>query len=194
MDDDEYGKFISTLDADVSHQIDSRIDYLKSQFSRKAVSAFIETGVLTGRVTEAVRNQEADSTLNINRYRYILGETSFSLPANARNMALYETTVSIDENSIKEDILTVQLPVSCDGKELMYEFRIPMQQLRALEKEMTPGNIAKGDINHVISYIGTLAGNNDVDTPAMVTLYLNTFQLYYSGKQGYFTVAGPLFR
>ena len=192
MDDDTYGKFISTLDADVSHRLDSRIDYLKSQFSRKSVSAFIETGVLTGRVPEAVQDQEADSTLNINRYRHILGETSFSLPANASSMSLYQTTVDIDQNSIKEDILTVQLPVSWDNKELMYELRIPMQQLRALEKEITTENIAKGDINHIISYIGTLVGNN-ADAPARVTLYLNTFQLYYSGKKGYFTIAGPLF-
>jgi hypothetical protein len=53
-------------------------------------------------------------------------------------------------------------------------------------------DIAKGDINHIISYIGTLVGNN-ADAPARVTLYLNTFQLYYSGKKGYFTIAGPLF-
>ena len=193
MDDDTYGKFISTLDADVSHRLDSRIDYLKSQFSRKSVSDFIETGVLTGRVPEAVQDQEEDSNLNINRYRSILGETNFSLPANARSMSLYETTVDIDDKSIRNDVLTVQLPVSWDNKELMYEFRIPMQQLRALEKEMTTENIAKGDINHIISYIGTLVGNND-DVPARVALYLNTFQLYYSGKKGYFTIAGPLFR
>ena len=194
MDDDTYGKFISTLDADVSHRLDSRIDYLKSQFSRKSVSAFIETGVLTGRVPDSVQDQEADSTLNINRYRSILGETNFSLPANARSMILYQTTIDIDQNSIKEDILTVQLPVSWDNKELMYEFRIPMQQLRALEKEMTTENIAKGDINHIISYIGTLVDPEHSDTPARVTLYLNTFQLYYGGKKGYFTIAGPLFR
>ena len=59
--------------------------------------------------------------MNINRYRHILGETSFSLPANASSMSLYETTVDIDQSSIKEDVLTVQLPVSCDGNELMYE-------------------------------------------------------------------------
>ena len=149
--------------------------------------------MLTGRVPEAVQDQEEDSNLNINRYRSILGETNFSLPANARSMSLYETTVDIDDKSIRNDVLTVQLPVSWDNKELMYEFRIPMQQLRALEKEMTTENIAKGDINHIISYIGTIVGNND-DAPARVTLYLNTFQLYYGGKQGYFTIAGPLFR
>ena len=109
-------------------------------------------------------------------------------------MSLYETTVDIDQSSIKEDVLTVQLPVSCDGNELMYEFRIPMQQLRALEKEVTTENIAKGDINHVISYIGTLVDPEHSDSLARVTLYLNTFQLYYSGKKGYFTIAGPLFR
>ena len=90
-------------------------------------------------------------------------------------------------------ILTVQLPVSWDGNELMYEFRIPVQQLRALEKEMTPENIAKDDFNHTISYIGTLVGKNKENAPTRVTLYLDTFHLRHDGKQGYFGVTGPLF-
>ena len=193
MDDDEYGKFISTLDAGVSHQIDSRIDYLKSQFSRKSVSAFIETGVLTGRVPEAVFEDGKDSAVEIHRYRSILGGISFNLPAGAGSIRLYDARVDLDKDCIKDDILTVQLPVSWDGNELKYEFRIPMQQLRALEKEMTPENIAKDDFNHAISYTGTLVGNKRTDAPARVTLYLDTFHLRHDGRQGYFEVTGPLF-
>ena len=76
---------------------------------------------------------------------------------------------------------------------LKYEFRIPLQQLRALENEMTPDNIAKDDFNHAISYTGTLVDASSTDAPAKVILYLDTFHLRHDGKEGYFSVSGPLF-
>ena len=200
MSDDEYGKFISKLDPTVSHQIDSRIDYLKSQFSRQAVQDFIETGVLTGRIPKAVPEDGKDGTVEIHRYRSILGSTSFNLPANASRIRLYDERTDLDKDCIKDDVLTVQLPVTSDNTDrngdyvtLMYEFRIPLQQLRALEKEMTPENIAKDDFNHAISYTGTLVDSKNLNAPAKVILFLDTFHLRHDGEEGYFGVTGPMF-
>ena len=200
MGDDEYGIFLNTLDSSVSHQLDSRIDYLKRQFSRQSVKDIIDTGVLTGRIPEHVFEDGKDGNVEIHRYRSVLGSTSFNLPANASRMLMYDEHVDLDKDCIKDEILTVQLPVISDKTDkngnyltLMYEFRIPLQQLRALENEMTPENIAKNDFNHIISYSGTLVDASSTDAPAKVTLYLDTFHLRHDGKEGYFGVSGPLF-
>lgn len=58
---------------------------------------------------------------------------------------------------------------------------------------MTPENIAKDDFNHAVSYTGTLVDASSTDAPAKVILYLDTFHLRHDGKEGYFSVTGPLF-
>jgi hypothetical protein len=200
MGDDEYGRFLSTLDPTLSHQLDSRIDYLKRQFSRQSVNNIIDTGVLTGRIPEHIFEDGKDGNVEIHRYRSILGSTSFNLPANASRMRMYDEHVDLDKGCIKDEILTLQLPVISDKTDkngdyltLKYKFSIPLQQLRALENEMTPDNIAKDDFNHAISYTGTLVDASSTDAPAKVILYLDTFHLRHDGKEGYFSVSGPLF-
>ncbi|MBO7049493.1 MAG: DUF4153 domain-containing protein [Bacteroidaceae bacterium] len=200
MGDDEYDIFLNTLDSSVSHQLDSRIDYLKRQFSRQSVKDIVGSNVLTGRIPEHVFEDGKDGNVEIHRYRSVLGSTSFNLPANASRMLMYDEHVDLDKDCIKDEILTVQLPVISDKTDkngdyltLMYEFRIPLQQLRALENEMTPENIAKNDFNHIISYSGTLVNASSTDAPAKVILYLDTFHLRHDGKEGYFSVSGPLF-
>lgn len=197
MSDDEYGKFLSKLDSSVSHQLDSRIDYLKSQFSRQSVNEIIDTGVLTGRIPEHVFEDGKDGNVEIHRYRSILGETSFNLPQNASKMCLYEYNTDLGKNCIKDEILTVELPVEFElnrsSKTLKYEFSIPLSQLRALQEEMTPDNIIKDDFNHVVCLTGTLVGASANDAPAKVTLFLDTFHLRHDGKEGYIRVTGPLF-
>ena len=197
MSDDEYGKLLSKLDSSVSHQLDSRIDYLKSQFSRQSVNDIIDTGVLTGRISEHVFEDGKDGNVEIHRYRSILGETSFNLPQNASKMCLYEYNTDLGKNCIKDEILTVELPVEFElnrsSKTLKYEFSIPLSQLRALQEEMTPDNIIKDDFNHVVSLTGTLVGASANDAPAKVTLFLDTFHLRHDGKEGYIRVTGPLF-
>ena len=197
MGDDEYGKFLSTLDPAVSHQIDSRIDYLKREFSRQSVKDIIDTGVLTGRIPEHVFEDGKDGYVEIHRYRSILGSTSFNLPANASRMRMYDEHVDLDKDCIIDDILTVQLPVELkyngNTRKLTYQFRIPLSPLRALDNERTPENIAKDDFNHAVSYTGTLVDASSTDAPAKVILYLDTFHLRHDGKEGYFSVTGPLF-
>ncbi len=197
MSDDEYGKFLSKLDSSVSHQLDSRIDYLKKQFSRQSVNDIIDTGVLTGRIPEHVFEDGKDGNVEIHRYRSILGDASFNLPQNASKMCLYEYNTDLKKNCIKDEILTVELPVEFDynrsSRTLKYEFSIPLSQLRALQEEMTPDNIIKDDFNHVVSLTGTLVGASANDAPAKVTLFLDTFHLRHDGKEGYIRVTGPLF-
>ena len=74
MSDDEYGKFLSKLDSSVSHQLDSRIDYLKSQFSRQSVNEIIDTGVLTGRIPEHVFEISSHNHLNLDDEEYYYDE------------------------------------------------------------------------------------------------------------------------
>ena len=197
MSDDEYGKFLSKLDSSASHQLDSRIDYLKSQFSRQSVNDIIDTGVLTGRIPEHVFEDGKDGNVEIHRYRSILGDASFNLPQNASKMCLYEYNTDLGKNCIKGEILTVELPVEFElnrsSRTLKYEFSIPLSQLRALQEEMTPDNIVKDDFNHVVSFTGTLVGSSANDAPAKVTLFLDTFHLRHDGKEGYIRVTGPLF-
>ena len=197
MGDDEYGIFLNTLDSSVSHQLDSRIDYLKRQFSRQSVKDIVGDGVLTGRIPEHVFEDGKDGNVEIHRYRSVLGSTSFNLPANAHTMCLYDYNTDLEKDCITEDILTVQLPVESEyngsSRTLKYEFCIPLQQLRALENEMTPENIAKDDFNHAISYIGTLVDASAKDAPSKVILFLDTFHVRHDGKEGYFSVTGPLF-
>ena len=197
MGDDEYGKFLSKLDSSVSHQLDSRIDYLKRQFSRQSVKDIVETGVLTGRIPEHVFEDGKDGNVEIHRYRSILGDTSINLPQNASKMCLYEYNTDLGKDCIKDEILTVELPVEFDynrsSRTLKYEFHIPLSQLRALEEEMTPDNIIKDDFNHVVSLTGTLVNASAKDAPAKVILFLDTFHLRHDGKDGYIRVTGPLF-
>jgi hypothetical protein len=197
MGDDEYGKFLSKMDASVSHKLDSRIDYLKRQFSRQSVKDIVETGVLTGRIPEHVFQDGKDGNVEIHRYRSILGNTSFNLPENAHTMCLYEYNMDLKKDCITNDILTIQLPVESEhngsSRTLKYEFSIPLPQLRSLQEEMTPENIAKDDFNHVVSFTGTLVDASANDAPAKVTLFLDTFHLRHDGKEGYIRVTGPLF-
>jgi hypothetical protein len=58
---------------------------------------------------------------------------------------------------------------------------------------MTPENIVKDDFNHAVSYTGTLADASAKDAPVKVILFLDTFHLRHDGKEGYFSVTGPLF-
>lgn len=197
MSDDEYGKFLSKLDSSVSHQLDSRIDYLKKQFSRQSVNDIIDTGVLTGRIPEHVFEDGKDGNVEIHRYRSILGDASFNLPQNASKMCLYEYNTDLGKDCIKDEILTVELPVELDyngkNKSLKYEFSIPLSQLRALQEETTPDNIIKDDFNHVVSFTGTLVDASAKDAPSKVILFLDTFHLRHDGKEGYIRVTGPLF-
>ncbi len=197
MSDDEYGKFLSTLDKAVSHKLDSRIDYLKRQFSRQSVEDIIDTGVLTGRIPEAITEDGKDGHVEIHRYRSILGDTGFDIPQNASRMCLYEYNMDLEKDCIEDEILTVELPVELDyngkDKTLKYRFCIPLSQLRALDEEMTPDNIIKDDFNHVVSLTGTIADASAKDAPATVILFLDTFHLRHDGKEGYIRVTGPLF-
>ena len=200
MADDEYGKFLSTLDPAVSHQLDSRIDYLKRQFSRQSIEDFIENGVLTGRIPEAVFEDGQNGNVEIHRYRSILGSTSFNLPANTSRMCMFDEHVDLDKDCIKDDMLTALLPVTLDktdsndkDRTLMYKFQIPLQQLRALENEMDLEDIANSDFTHSISYIGTLVDTSAKIVPSKVILFLDTFHVRHDGKEGYLSISGPLF-
>jgi hypothetical protein len=197
MGDDEYGIFLNTLDSSVSHQLDSRIDYLKRQFSRQSVKNIVGDGVITGRIPEHLFEDGKDGNVEIHRYRSILGGTSFNLPDNAHTMCLYEYNMDLEKDCITDDILTVQLPVETElnglSKTHKYEFRISISQLRALENEMTPDNIVKDDFNHAVSYTGTLVDASAKNIPSKVVLFLDTFHLRHDGKEGYFRVTGPLF-
>ena len=110
---------------------------------------------------------------------------------------MYEYNTDLGKNCIKDEILTVELPVEFvlnrSSKTLKYEFSIPLSQLRALQEEMTPDNIVKDEFNHVVSFTGTLVGASANDAPAKVTLFLDTFHLRHDGKEGYIRVTGPLF-
>ncbi len=197
MGDDEYGIFLNTLDSSVSHQLDSRIDYLKRQFSRQSVKDIVGSNVLTGRIPEHVFEDGKDGNVEIHRYRSVLGSTSFNLPYNATRMRMYDEHVDLDKECITDNILTVQLPVEFNYngniRTLNYQFNIPLSQLRALENELTPENIAKDDFNHAISYTGTLVDASAKNAPSKVILFLDTFHLRHDGKEGYFGVTGPLF-
>jgi len=111
MGDDEYGIFLNTLDSSVSHQLDSRIDYLKRQFSRQSVKEIVGSNVLTGRIPEHVFEDGKNGNVEIHRYRSVLGSTSFNLPYNATRMRMYDEHVDLDKECITDNILTVQLPV-----------------------------------------------------------------------------------
>ena len=197
MGDDEYGIFLNTLDSSVSHQLDSRIDYLKRQFSRQSVKEIVGSNVLTGRIPEHVFEDGKNGNVEIHRYRSVLGSTSFNLPYNATRMRMYDEHVDLDKECITDNILTVQLPVEFNYngniRTLNYQFNIPLSQLRALENELTPENIAKDDFNHAISYTGTLVDASAKNAPSKVILFLDTFHLRHDGKEGYFGVTGPLF-
>ena len=197
MGDDEYGIFLNTLDSSVSHQLDSRIDYLKRQFSRQSVKDIVGSNVLTGRIPEHVFEDGKDGNVEIHRYRSVLGSTSFNLPYNATRMRMYDEHVDLDKECITDNILTVQLPLELEyngnTRTLTYQFCIPLSQLRALENELTPENIAKDDFNHAISYTGSLVDASAKNAPSKVILFLDTFHLRHDGKEGYFGVTGPLF-
>ena len=200
MGDDEYGKFLSMLDPAVSHQIDSRIDYLKRQFSRQSIKDFIENGVLTGRIPEADFEDGQNGNVEIHRYRSILGSNSFNLPANASWMCMYDEHIDLDKDCVKDDMLTAQLPVTFNKNDsndnyhtLIYEFKIPLQQLRALENEIDLEDIANNDFNHSISYIGTLVDTSAKNVSSKVILFLDTFHVRHDGKEGYLSISGPLF-
>jgi hypothetical protein len=197
MDDDEYGVFLSKLDSSVSHQLDSRIDYLKRQFSRQWVKDIVDSNVLTGRIPEHKFEDGKDGNVEIHRYRSVLGSTSFNLPANAHTMCMYEYNMDLEKDCITDDILTVQLPVEYEhngsSRTLKYEFCIPLSQLRALENEMTTEDIVKDEINHVVSFTGTLSDASAKNAPSKAILFLDTFHVRHDGKEGYIRVTGPLF-
>ena len=115
-------------------------------------------------------------------------------------MRMYDGHVVLKQDAIKDEVLSVQMPVVSDQTDrngdrltLMYAFRIPLRQLRALENEMAPEKIVREEINHAIGYTGTLVDTSAVDAPAEVILFMDTFHLMHDGEEGFFDVTGPLF-
>ena len=200
MSDSEYSHFLQNLDPKAAAQIDSRIDYLKRQFSKQYVEQFIGTDVFTGRPFVMENETNTDEIINIERYRSILGSLRIDIPSDASQMAMWSGRADIDKECIINDTLIVQLPVASNTKDnkghyfnYYYEFRFPLPQLRAINNEMTIGNIAKENINHAISYTGTPVDTSAKDAPYKVVLYIDTFSLYIKGYEGHFNVNGLLF-
>ena len=201
MNDGEYSHFLQKLDPRTAAQIDSRIDYLKRQFSRQTVMEFIGEEVFTGRSTESVFENGINGNIEIHRYRSILGDITFNLPQGVTRMCMIDDIpADFGKESIDDDTLTVHIHINTfhtDTKDwhipLDYEFRFPLSQLRAMENEMQPENIGRHDYNHAICYTGRLVEETDEDVPDTVYLYLNTFNLHFDGKEGYFNASGPVF-
>lgn len=200
MSDSEYSHFLQKLDPQTAARIDSRIDYLKRQFSKQHVEEFIGTDVFTGRPFVRQNETNTDEIINIERYRSILGSLRIDIPSDASQMAMWSGRADIDKECIINDTLIVQLPVASNTKDdkghyfnYYYEFRFPLSQLRAINNEMTIENIARDNINHAISYTGTLVDTSDKDAPYKVILYINYFHLHLEDDKGYFSVDGLLF-
>lgn len=200
MSDSEYSHFLQKLDPQTAARIDSRIDYLKRQFSKQHVEEFIGTDVFTGRPFVRQNETNTDEIINIERYRSILGSLKIDIPSDASQMAMWSGRTDIDKECIINDTLIVQLPVASNTKDnkghyfnYYYEFRFPLSQLRAIDEEMTIENIARDNINHAISYTGTLVDTSDKDAPYKVILYINFFHLHLEDDKGYFSVDGLLF-
>ena len=201
MSDGEYTQFLKRLDPQTAAQLDSRIDYLKRQFSRQTVKEFIGEHVFTGRNTESVFEDEINGKIEIHRYRSILGDITFNLPQGVTRMCMIDDIpADFDKESIEDDTLTVHIHINTfhtDTKEwhipLDYEFRFPLSQLRGMEEEMKPENMGKNDYNHAICYTGRLVEETDEDVPDTVYLYLDTFHVRFDGKEGYFNASGPVF-
>lgn len=200
MSDNEYSQFLKRLDPKVAARIDSRIDYLKRQFSRESVQDLIGTDVFTGRpFTDDIEN-DIDQIIDIERYRSILGSVRIDIPSNATQMLKWGGPTHIDKEDIINDTLVVKLPVVSDSKDdkghyfnIFYEFRFPLSQLRAIDEEVNIENMLKDDICHAISYTGTLVDTSIRNAPEQVTLFIDTFNLYLSADEGHFNVSGPLF-
>ena len=200
MSDNEYSQFLKRLDPKVAARIDSRIDYLKRQFSRESVQDLIGTDVFTGRpFTDDIEN-DTDQIIDIERYRSILGSVRIDIPSNATQMLKWRGPTHIDKEDIINDTLVVKLPVVSDSKDdkghyfnIFYEFRFPLSQLRAIDEEVNIENMLKDDICHAISYTGTLVDTSIRNAPEQVTLFIDTFNLYLSADEGHFNVSGPLF-
>ena len=200
MSDSEYSHFLQKLDPKTAAQIDSRIDYLKRQFSKQYVEEFIGTDVFTGRPFVRQNETNTDEIINIERYRSILGSIRIDLPSDASQVAKWSGSEHIDKECITGDTLILQLPVASHTKDdkghyfnYYYEFRFPLSQLRAINEEMTIENIARDNINHAISYTGTLVDTSAKDAPYKVVLYIDTFNLYRNDDEGHFNVNGLLF-
>ena len=201
MSDGEYTQFLKRLDPKTAAQLDSRIDYLKRQFSRQTVMEFIGEEVFTGRSTESVFENGINGNIEIHRYRSILGDITFNLPQGVTRMCMIDDIpADFGKENIDDDTLTVHIHINTfhtDTKDwhipLDYEFRFPLSQLRAMENEMQPENIGRHDYNHAICYTGRLVEETDEDVPDTVYLYLNTFNLHFDGKEGYFNASGPVF-
>lgn len=200
MSDNEYNQFLKSLEPKVAARIDSRIDYLKRQFSRQSVQDIIETDVFTGRPILADIENSEDQIIDIKRYRSILGSIHIDIPSNATQMLKWGGPCDIKKENIINDTLIVNLPVVSDTKDdkghyfnIFYEFRFPLSQLRAIDEEMNIENMIKNDINHAISYNGTLVDTSITDAPKQVILFIDTFNLYLSDDEGHFSVNGLLF-
>jgi hypothetical protein len=201
MSDSEYSHFLQKLDPQTAAQIDSRIDYLKRQFSRQTVKEFIGSEVFTGRNTDALFEDDINGKIEIHRYRSILGDITFNLPQGVTRMCMTgDVPADFGKESINDDILTVHICINTfhtDTEDyhipLNYEFRFPLSQLRGMEEEMKPENMGRNDYNHAICYIGRLVEETDEDAPDTVYLYLDTFHLHFDGKEGYFEASGPVF-
>ncbi len=201
MSDVEYSRLLDGLGPEAAKRLDDRLDYLKSTFSRQSVKAFIDQQVLTGYADAGLQNEDdGKEKIQISRYRSILGDLSLGLPPNARHMRMYDGHVVLKQDDIKDEVLSVQLPVVSDQTDRngdhptrMYAFRIPLRQLRALENEMAPEKIIREEISHAVSYTGTLVDTSAVDAPAEVILFMDTFHLMSDGEEGFFDVSGPLF-
>ena len=189
MDNDQYRKWLDSLEPEKATKADSRISYLKRQYSRQTVSFIIEDGVLTGGRAEAPKEKESEKNLlEMDCYRNILENVDFQIPDSVNLIRMVRGTFDIKADDYKDGFLTVKLDFDNNdsGKEY-YTFRFRISELESLKDNAT-------DMIHPEGYAVRHTGIREGSPNTKVYLYISTFWIRLDSQEdGHFGLSGLLF-
>lgn len=142
MDEDRYNEWLLSLDSESAALADSRLSYLKREFSHRQTDSIINVEVWPGRVADYHSKESDDSAtdnvemVSLSGYD-MMPDTIISIPegAVAFRMIDYSNDIRIDD--IADDTLHFSIPAGSESAESPALFNIPLDAWRELS-DMNP--------------------------------------------------------
>lgn len=185
MDDDGYRNWLLSLDNETAKKADSRLDYLKREFSRSQTDSIVNSDVWLGRLANS-RSEEAekasDDSKTLNLYcNGTLPDSIISIPEGAAGFKMIDFSNEVKITDITDDTLHFYVPTDYASFSTPVEFEIPLNRWRELSEKGYPYDIRPSD---PLSY---------TDVTGKYVLIVSNFYLYAGTEGGNCNIHGLFF-
>ena len=178
MDNAAYSEWLRSLDRETAAKADSRLEYLKREFSQSQVEYVIASDVWPGHVsrTDSKAKVTDDGSISLSSYQ-LMSDITIPVPEAATAFIETDGRTDISGRNIINDTLHISLPVvtvteptensQTEDGNITATFAIPMENLRSASDGMSakvcPYNDASGHYTLIIRNF-SLSLNGDKDS------------------------------